>query len=123
MKKLLLIIIFVLISNTIIAKNIELSFWFSSGFNAKECIEEMVDEYNNLYIGVKVNAVFQGSYEQMETKLLTAAVVGQLPDVVQEKFEYMDLYKEEGLIPPINAFITEHDSKDIFPSIYWPGRF
>jgi len=78
----------------------------------------MVDEYNNLHIGVKVNAVFQGLYEEMETKLLAAAVVGQLPDVVQEKFEYMDLYIEEGLLPPIDDFITEYDSKDIFPQMW-----
>jgi len=67
----------------------------------------MVDEYNNLHMGVKVNVVFQGLYEQMETKLLAAALVGQLPDVVQEKFEYMDLYIEEGLILPIDDFITK----------------
>jgi maltose-binding protein MalE len=58
-------------------------------------------------MGVKVNVVFQGLYEQMETKLLAAALVGQLPDVVQEKFEYMDLYIEEGLILPIDDFITK----------------
>ncbi len=115
MKKLLLIIFFILISNITIAKNIELSFWFSSGFNAKECVEEMVNEYNSIRSGVKVKAVFQGLYAEMETKMLAAAITGRLPNVAQEKFEYMDLYIDEGLIKQIDDYISEYDKNDIFP--------
>jgi len=32
--------------NCVFARDVELSFWFSSGFSAKERIEEMVAEYN-----------------------------------------------------------------------------
>ena len=118
MKKPLLIIFFILISNTTTAINIELSFWFSSGFNAKECIEEMVNEYNSIQSGIKIKAVFQGLYADMETKMLAAAVTGQLPDVVQEKFEYIDLYIEEGLIEPVDDYISEYDKNDIFPEMW-----
>jgi sn-glycerol 3-phosphate transport system substrate-binding protein len=106
------------ISNTVIAKSIELSFWFSSGFNAKQCIEEMVNVYNNLQSKVKVKPVFQGLYQEMEIKMLAAAVTRQLPDVAQEKFEYMDLYIEEGLIEPIDDFISEYDKNDIFEELW-----
>ncbi|KPJ89064.1 MAG: hypothetical protein AMS17_03380 [Spirochaetes bacterium DG_61] len=118
MKKILLLIIFLFVSASIIAKNIELTFWFSSGFNAKECIEEMTNEYNSLQSSVKVKSVFQGLYEEMETKMRTAAVIRQLPDIAQEKFEYMDLYIEEGLIEPIDDLIREYDKGDIYPQMW-----
>ena len=40
-------LMFIFLANITMAKRIELNFWFSSGFNAKECIMEMVDEYNS----------------------------------------------------------------------------
>jgi ABC-type glycerol-3-phosphate transport system substrate-binding protein len=107
-----------MIANPLLAKRIELSFWFSSGFNAKLCIEEMVDEYNNIQSDVKVKAAFQGLYEEMEMKMLTAAVTRQLPDVAQEKFEYLDLYIDEGLIKPIDNEITDIDREDIFGEMW-----
>lgn len=106
------------IANPLMAKKIELSFWFSSGFNAKECIEEMVDEYNSIQSDVVVTAVFQGLYEEMEMKMLTAAVARQLPDVAQEKFEYLDLYIDEGLITPIDSEISDIDREDIFTEMW-----
>ena len=45
---------------------------------------EMVDEYNSIQPDVKINAVFQGLYEEMEIKMLTAAVARQLPDVARK---------------------------------------
>jgi sn-glycerol 3-phosphate transport system substrate-binding protein len=118
MKIIISFVLFLFISNTVIAKSIELSFWFSSGFNAKQCIEEMVNVYNNLQSKVKVKPVFQGLYQEMEIKMLAAAVTRQLPDVAQEKFEYMDLYIEEGLIEPIDDFISEYDKNDIFEELW-----
>ncbi len=113
MKKYCIVLLLLFIANQLMAKQIELSFWFSSGFNAKECIEEMVDEYNRTQSDVKVKAVFQGLYEEMEIKMLTAAVTRQLPDVAQEKFEYLDLYIEEGLLTPIDSEISDIDREDI----------
>ena len=118
MKIIISFMLFLFISNTVIAKSIELSFWFSSGFNAKQCIEEMVNVYNNLQSKVKVKPVFQGLYQEMEIKMLAAAVTRQLPDVAQEKFEYMDLYIEEGLIEPIDDFISDYDKNDIFEELW-----
>ena len=102
MKKILPIMIFILIPCMIFAKDIEIRFWYSSGFNAKQVIEEMVREYNRMQSGVKITPVFQGLYQEMEIKMRAAAVSGQLPDVAQEKFEFMDLYIEEGIIKPID---------------------
>jgi ABC-type glycerol-3-phosphate transport system substrate-binding protein len=118
MKKINLLLIFIVIANPLWAKKTELSFWFSSGFNAKECIEAMVDEYNRIQPDVKINAVFQGLYEEMEVKMLAAAVTQQLPDIAQEKFEYLDLYIDEGLLTPIDGELSGIDKEDIFGTMW-----
>ena len=73
---------------------------------------EMVDEYNSIQSDVKINAVFQGLYEEMEIKMLTAAVTRQLPDVAQEKFEYLNLYIDEGLLKPIDSELSASDRSE-----------
>ena len=118
MKKICMALMFIFLANITMAKRIELNFWFSSGFNAKECIMEMVDEYNSIQADVKINAVFQGLYEEMEIKMLMAAVTRQLPDVAQEKFEYLNLYIDEGLLKPIDSELSANDREDIFDKMW-----
>lgn len=118
MKKISPILIFLLISYSASAQKIEINFWFSSVLNAKQFIEERVAEYNSIQSLVKVKAVWQGLYQEMEIKMLAAAVTGQLPDLAQEKFEYLDLYIEEGLIEPIDDLINEYDKNDVLP-VMW----
>lgn len=107
-----------MISTVIFAKKIEINFWFSQGFHVKQIIEEMVDEYNSTHPDVRVNAVFQGLYRDMEVKMLAAAVTQKLPEVAQEQFEFMDLYIDEGLIEPIDNYIQEEDRNDIL-QVMW----
>ncbi|UCB44952.1 MAG: ABC transporter substrate-binding protein [Spirochaetota bacterium] len=114
MKKILMLLIFTLISSSLLAKKIEINFWHGQGFHVKQIIEDMVSEYNSLHPDVQVNAVFQGLYQDMEVKLLAAAVTRQLPEVALEQLEYIDLYIEEGLIEPIDSYVKEEDSSDIF---------
>ena len=118
LKRVCLSITFIFLINICMAKHIELDFWFSSGFNAKDCIMDLVEEYNSSQTNIKVNAVFQGLYEEMETKMRTAAVTRKLPDIAQEKFEYLDLYIEGGLLLPIDDEINREDREDIFNEMW-----
>jgi sn-glycerol 3-phosphate transport system substrate-binding protein len=45
-------------------------------------------------------------------------VTRQLPDVAQEKFEYLDLYIDEGLLTPIDYELGRSDREDIFGSLW-----
>jgi sn-glycerol 3-phosphate transport system substrate-binding protein len=118
MKKFLLLLIFTIISTSLFAKKIEINFWHGQGFHVKQIIEEMANEYNSLHPDVQVNAVFQGLYQDMEVKLLAAAVTRQLPEVVLEQIEYIDLYIEQGLVSSIDSNIKEEDRADIF-QVMW----
>ncbi len=96
----------------------EIEFWHSLGYHAKPIVEEMVQEYNRTHPGVSVKAVFQGQYEEMELKVLAAAAGRRLPAVVQEQFEFMGKYIEEGILEPVDALVGKADREDIL-GVFW----
>ena len=118
MKKILIALLFVLVSTSVFAKKIDIVFWHSLGFHIKDVVEDMVDEYNETHPGVEVDAVFQGLYEELQVKMMTAAVTRQLPDVSQVQFEYMETYIENGLVEPIDRYLEEPIQEDI-PQLLW----
>jgi sn-glycerol 3-phosphate transport system substrate-binding protein len=121
MRKLIftIILVFFFSASSLFAKReVEIEFWHSLGFNIKGIIEDMANDYNRSHPGIKVNPVFQGLFEDMQVKMLTAAVTHQLPDVAQVQVEYLDPYIENGLIEPINNIISKEDRDDIL-DIMW----
>ncbi len=119
MKKIILILLFFLAAASLFAKkDIQISFWHSLGFHIKEIIEDIADDYNKTHPGVKVNPVFQGLFEDMQVKMITAAVTRQLPDIAQVQFEYLDPYIENGLVEPIDDTIPKELGKDILDRLW-----
>ncbi|MBN2323639.1 MAG: ABC transporter substrate-binding protein [Spirochaetes bacterium] len=113
MRTLFFVLAFIVVSSPLFARSEKISFWHGQGFHAKRIIEELVNEYNRSQSDVHVDAVFQGLYQDMEVKMLAAAVTRQLPEVALEQIEYIDLYIKEGLIPPIDAAVKEETRKDV----------
>jgi sn-glycerol 3-phosphate transport system substrate-binding protein len=118
MRKLLILFVFIAVSTQLFAKKVEISFWHGQGFHAKQIIDELVGEYNNTHPNVHVDAVFQGLYQDMEVKMLAAAVTRQLPEVALEQLEYIDLYIEEGFVQPIDPELKEDLKQDIY-DVMW----
>jgi sn-glycerol 3-phosphate transport system substrate-binding protein len=118
MKKILIALLFVLLSTTVFAKTTDIVFWHSLGFHIKEVVEDMVEEYNDTHPGVEVDAVFQGLYEELQVKMMTAAVTRQLPDVSQVQYEYLETYIENGLVQPIDKYLGSSIKEDI-PQLLW----
>ena len=118
MRKLCYILVFIVITSSLFARSERISFWHGQGFHAKRIIDELTDEYNETHSDVHVDAVFQGLYQDMEVKMLAAAVTRQLPEVALEQIEYIDLYVDEGLIQPIDTVIKEETRKDVH-SVMW----
>jgi len=118
MRKFYFALVFILISSPLFARSERISFWHGQGFHAKRIIDELVEEYNRTHSNVHVDAVFQGLYQDMEVKMLAAAVTRQLPEVALEQIEYIDLYADEGLIQPIDTVIKEETRKDVY-GVMW----
>jgi sn-glycerol 3-phosphate transport system substrate-binding protein len=100
------------------AAKTEIEFWHSLGYQARNIVDDMVQEYNRNHPGVSVKAVFQGQYEEMEIKVLAAAVGRRLPAVVQEQYEFMGKYIEEGVLEPVDSLIGKVDREDIL-DVFW----
>jgi sn-glycerol 3-phosphate transport system substrate-binding protein len=100
------------------AAKTEIEFWHSLGYQAKGVVEGMVQEYSRAHPGVNVKAVFQGQYEEMELKVLAAAVGRRLPAVVQEQYEFMGKYIEEGILEHVDSLIGKEDREDIL-DVFW----
>ncbi len=113
-----LVFVFMVMVNPLFARKIEISFWHSLGFHVKEIINQMVDEYNSTHKGVKVTPIFQGLFEDMQVKMLAAAVTHQLPEVAQVQLEFMEPFITNGIIQPINSSIPSEDLEDIL-SPFW----
>ena len=118
MKRILIAVLFLFVSTSVFAKKIDITFWHSLGFHIKDVVEDMVEEYNETHSGVKVDAVFQGLYEELQVKMMTAAVTRQLPDIAQAQYEYLETYIENDLVEPIDKYLDEQMKEDV-PEVMW----
>jgi len=118
MRKILFLFIFLIAFTPVYARKIEISFWHSLGFHVKALIEEMAQEYSEENPDVIINPVFQGLFDEMQVKMLAAAVTRQLPDVAQVQVEYLDPYIVNGIIEPIEDSIPQELLNDI-PTQLW----
>lgn len=62
---------------------VEVTFWHAMTAANRDTLEKMVGEFNASQDKVRVQAVFQGSYDENRTKYFTALRGGDLPDIIQ----------------------------------------
>ncbi len=113
-----ILIFFIFSCLDLYAKKIELMFWHSLGFHVKKIVEDMTAEYNRTNPGVEVKPIFQGSFEEMQVKMLASAVTRKLPDIAQVQIEYLDSYIQNRLLEPINDIMPKGEREDIL-EILW----
>jgi ABC-type glycerol-3-phosphate transport system substrate-binding protein len=116
----LTLLILSLLTAGINRKPVEITFWHSMSIYQGDTLERMVQEFNDRSPDVKVKLIFQGLYNDMKTKLLTAAKTGDFPDIAQIAIEYMDVFIYDRKIDPITDYISEDDKSDILPQ-FWNG--
>ncbi|MBN2324605.1 MAG: ABC transporter substrate-binding protein [Spirochaetes bacterium] len=118
MRRILLVLLLLLVPFGAYPKDTEITFWHSLGFHVKEIVDGLALEYSESHPGVRVTPVFQGLYEELQVKMLAAAVTRDLPDVAQVQLEYMNTYIENSLIDPINSTIPPEERDDIL-DLFW----
>lgn len=99
-------------------RDTKIVFWHAMGFHVKEIIEEMTAEYNRSRPGITIDPVFQGLPDEMQVKMVAAAVARQLPDMAQVQFEYLSSFTENQVVDPIDGEIPDADRRDI-PQVMW----
>jgi sn-glycerol 3-phosphate transport system substrate-binding protein len=96
----------------------EITFWHAMSGDNGAAIEDVVDQFNAQSDTVSVEAIFQGSYEDLLTKLRAVGGSEEAPAIVQV-FEGGTKYmSESGFITPMQEFI---DADDFDVSILEPN--
>jgi sn-glycerol 3-phosphate transport system substrate-binding protein len=91
---------------------VEINFWHAMSGAGQEVLDGIVDDFNNSQDKYKVNAEFQGTYEESLTKLRSVGGTENAPAITQV-FEVGTKYMiESGFIEPMQTFIDK-DNYDI----------
>ncbi len=120
-------------ANSSTKKPIEITFWHSMGGKNGAAIEQMVKDFNSTHTDVKVNAEYQGKYDDAINKLKSARKANGGPDVMQvydigtrfmvdskwtipmQNFIDQDKYDTTQLEPNILGYYTVNNKLDSMP--------
>ncbi|MFW6180179.1 MAG: ABC transporter substrate-binding protein [Spirochaetota bacterium] len=110
--------VLLLAASPLTARDLEITFWHSMGYHVRETIDRMTADFNRAHPGIRVKPVYQGFFEDVQVKMLAAAVSRQLPDVAHVPLEFLQPYVDNRLVEPITGSIPEHDLHDIIPQAW-----
>ncbi|AGK95732.1 ABC transporter substrate-binding protein [Clostridium pasteurianum] len=100
-------------------KPVEITFWHSMSGKNGQAITKMVDDFNSTHKNIKVNAQFQGKYDDAINKLKSAEKVKNGPDVMQVYDIGTRFMIDSGWALPVQNFIDDekYDISGIEPNI------
>lgn len=98
---------------------IELEYWYSWTDKIKQNNEDRVQEFNDTIgseKGIHVTADYQGSYDDLDSKLKSAFAASEEPDVCVMVINNTAAFADEEMIQPLTGLISDDDIDD-----FWPG--
>lgn len=116
------------------AETVEVEFWHAMSGPHEEVINSFVDKFNREHENITVKPVNQGSYDDLEQKIMAAARAGNLPVLSQAVTNVIPEYINNDFIAPLNDFIDDsefglsdeelNDYVDVFrESSQWDGTY
>ncbi|WBL14551.1 ABC transporter substrate-binding protein [Sutcliffiella sp. NC1] len=95
------------------------TFWHAMGGGPGEAIDQMVADFNAQSDSVQVEAVYQGSYEELLNQLRAVGGSSEAPALVQVYEVGTKYMSESGFITPMQKFIDEdnYDLSDLEENI------
>lgn len=100
-------------------KKIQLTFWHSMGGKNGAAITKMVNDFNASHKNIKVNAEFQGQYDDAINKLKSAEKGGSAPDIMQVYDVGTKFMIDSKWAVPMQNFINEDkfDTSSLEPNL------
>ncbi|WP_010240666.1 ABC transporter substrate-binding protein [Clostridium arbusti] len=100
-------------------KPVEITFWHSMAGKNGEVITKMVKDFNSSHKNIKVNAQFQGKYDDAINKLKSAQKIKNGPDVMQVYDIGTRFMIDSGWTVPVQNFINDekYDTSSLEPNI------
>ncbi|GLI06843.1 MULTISPECIES: ABC transporter substrate-binding protein [Paenibacillus] len=98
---------------------IKVTFWHAMSGDLGKHVQTIVDKYNASQNKVKVEAVFQGSYEEALTKLKSVGGTAEAPTIVQVNEVGTKYMIDSGFIQPVQDFMDKekYDISQLEPGI------
>ncbi len=90
---------------TEITEPVEIEFWHAMTGPSEEVLNEIVDGYNNSQDMVTVTAVNQGSYDDLNTKIMSAGNADSLPTLAQGYPNSIYEYINNGWVSDLNPYL------------------
>lgn len=85
----------------------EVVFWHAMSGDLEKSLNKIVDEYNKSQDKVEVKPVFQGTYEEAQTKFNTVAGTKDAPAIMQTFEVGTKFMIDSGKIQPVQKFIDQ----------------
>ncbi|WP_245579688.1 ABC transporter substrate-binding protein [Alteribacter aurantiacus] len=85
------------------------TFWHAMGGGPGQAIDDMVGDFNESQEDVYVEAVYQGSYEELLNQLRAVGGTTDAPSIVQVYEVGTKFMSESGYITPIQEFLDQED--------------
>lgn len=100
-------------------KPVEITFWHSMGGKNGQAITKMVNDFNSTHKDIKVNAQYQGKYDEAINKLKSAKKGNGGPDVMQVYDIGTRFMIDSNWAVPMQNFIDEekYDTSQLEPNI------
>ena len=99
---------------------IQLTYWYSWQDKIAENNVERIQEFNETVgkeNGIQVTAEYQGTYDDLHSKLKSAFVANEEPDVCVMEIASMKPFADGGIIQPIQEMVAQEDVDDFYPGL------
>lgn len=103
-------------------EGVNIQFWHNMSGAFTETINEIVDNFNNtigLEKGIEVEAIYQGSYDDLKAKTVAAIKAGETPNIVQGTVNNIMELTQSGYVQDLGEYINHDeigikDYEDVF---------
>ncbi|WP_294150187.1 ABC transporter substrate-binding protein [uncultured Clostridium sp.] len=99
---------------------IQLTYWYSWQDKIAENNVERIQEFNETVgkeNGIHVTAEYQGTYDDLHSKLKSAFVANEEPDVCVMEIASIKSFAAGGIIQPIQDMVAQEDVDDFYPGL------
>ncbi|WP_248928861.1 ABC transporter substrate-binding protein [Paenibacillus hamazuiensis] len=104
---------------------VTVQFWHSLGGKNGEYIDAMIKRFNESQSKVEVVGTFQGSYDEMVTKLQQAVAAKSEPDVAMLERAYVQMFADSDVLEDLNPYMKKSglSESDFTPGLMGHSTF
>ncbi len=107
---------------------VTIRFYHTMGAKLRIVLDKYIDEFNEIYPNITIEATFVGGYDEVRDQIKTDLTSGCQPHIAYCYPEHVALYNLTGKVVPLDAFIesetvgyTDEQLADFIPGYYAEG--